>query len=58
MQVLGFTVGKPNILHIAGFGTARGVQRYYNHIHSMKYLEVIYASCAASSAETDYIIQQ
>ena len=36
---------------MAGCGTVRGIQQYCNHIHSMKYAEVINANSAANWAE-------
>ena len=38
------------MLHVYGFGRVRGVHRCLNHIHSIKYAEVINASSAANSA--------
>ena len=40
--------------HIAVFGSAQGIRWRLNHIHSMKYAEVISASIAATSAGIDY----
>ena len=40
--------------HIAVFGSAQGIRWRLNHIHSMKYAEVISASIAANSAGIDY----
>ena len=40
--------------HIAVFGSAQGIRWCLNHIHSMKYAEVISASIAANSAGIDY----
>ena len=40
--------------HIAVFGSAQGIRWHLNHIHSMKYAEVISASIAANSAGIDY----
>ena len=40
--------------HIAVFGSAQGIRWLLNHIHSMKYAEVISASIAANSAGIDY----
>ena len=40
--------------HIAVFGSAQGICWRLNHIHSMKYAEVISASIAANSAGIDY----
>ena len=40
--------------HIAVFGSAQGIHWHLNHIHSMKYAEVISASIAANSAGIDY----
>ena len=50
---IGFTAGKPNVLHIWMWNSIRS-STVLNHIHSMKYAEVINASCAANLAETDY----
>ena len=41
--------------HIAVFGSAQGIHWRLNHIHSMKYSEVISASIAANSAGIDYL---
>ena len=40
--------------HIAVFRSAQGIRWRLNHIHSMKYAEVISASIAANSTGIDY----
>ena len=40
--------------HIAVFESAQGIRWCLNHIHSVKYAEVISASIAANSAGIDY----
>ena len=44
--------------HIAVFGSAKGIRWRLNHIHSMKYAEVISARIAANSAGIDYSAMQ
>ena len=43
--------------HIAVFGSAQRIRWRLNHIHSMKYAEVISASIAANSVGIDYRLQ-
>ena len=43
--------------HIAVFGSAQGIHWRLNHIHSMKYAEVISASIAANSAGIDFSLK-
>ena len=42
--------------HIAVFGSAQDIRWRLNHIHSMRYAEVISASIAANSAGIDYSV--
>ena len=49
-----FRARRPAMQHIAVFGSAQGIRWRLNHIHSMKYAEVISASIAANSAGIDY----
>ena len=45
---------RPAMQHIAVFGSAQGIRWRLNHIHSMKYADVISASIVANSAGIDY----
>ena len=49
-----FRARRPAMQHIAVFESTQGIRWRLNHIHSMKYAEVISASIAANSAGIDY----
>ena len=40
-QIVDFQVCSLTVLYMAKCGTVRGIQQWWNHIHSMKYAEVI-----------------